>query len=133
MANEEQPTVRRTLQLRFTMPATDTTQFVAMIKAATPFYQMFGKAEVRLLQNVDDPAKFIQEIEYEADQGWELNRQRIASDARMQVYLQTWRTIRWSSQASRARTGARGARIRLGTEVAANTGCLSRPPVPRHL
>ena len=71
MANEEQPTVRRTLQLRFTMPATDTTQFVAMIKAATPFYQMFGKAEVRLLQNVDDPAKFIQEIEYEADPGWE--------------------------------------------------------------
>jgi hypothetical protein len=93
MANDEQPTVRRTLQLRFTMPATDTTQFVAMIKAATPFYQMFGKAEVRLLQNVDDPAKFIQEIEYEADPGWELNRQRIASDARMQVYLQTWRTM----------------------------------------
>ncbi len=93
MANEEQPTVRRTLQLRFTMPATDTTQFAAMIKAAAPFYQIFGKAEVRLLQNVDDPAKFIQEIEYEADPGWELNRQRIASDARMQVYLQTWRTM----------------------------------------
>ena len=25
--------------------------------------------------------------------GWELNRQRIAGDARMQVYLQTWRTM----------------------------------------
>ncbi len=93
MANDEQPKVRRTLQLRFTMPATDTTQLVAMIKAAAPFYQMFGKAEVRLLQNVDDPAKFVQEIEYEADEGWELNRQRLASDARMQTYLQTWRTM----------------------------------------
>ena len=69
MANDEQPKVRRTLQLRFTMPAADSTQFVAMIKAAAPFYQMFGKAEVRLLQNVDDPAKFIQVIEYEADPG----------------------------------------------------------------
>ena len=93
MANDEQPTVRRTLQLRFTMPATDTTQFVAMIKAATPFYQMFGKAEVRLLQNVDDPAKFVQVIEYEADQDWELNRQRIAGDLRMQTFLQTWRVM----------------------------------------
>jgi hypothetical protein len=93
MTDNEQAKVRRVLQLRFTMPTGDSTQLVAMIKAATPFYQMFGKAEVRLLQNVDDPAKFVQEIEYEADQGWELNRQRVASDARMQSYLQTWRTM----------------------------------------
>jgi hypothetical protein len=93
MANDEQSKVRRTLQLRFTMPATDTTQIVAMIKAATPFYQMFGNAQVRLLQNVDDPARFVQEIEYEANEDWELSRQRIASDARMQVYLQTWRAM----------------------------------------
>jgi hypothetical protein len=93
MTNDEQPKVRRTLQLRFTLPTADSGQLAAMIKAAAPFYQIFGKAEVRLLQNVDDPAKFIQEIEYEADQGWELNRQRIAGDARMQTYLQTWRTM----------------------------------------
>ena len=93
MAKEEAVKVRRTLQLRFTLPTADSTQLAAMIKAAAPFYQMFGKAEVRLLQNVDDPAKFIQLIEYEADEAWELNRQRIASDARMQAYLQTWRTM----------------------------------------
>jgi hypothetical protein len=90
---EEEAKVRRTLQLRFTMPTADSGQLVAMIKAAAPFYQMFGKAEVRLLQNVDDPAKFIQIIEYEADEGWELNRQRIAGDLRMQAYLQTWRAM----------------------------------------
>jgi hypothetical protein len=93
MSDEEQPKVRRTLQLRFTLPSADSTQLVAMIKAATPFYQMFGKAEVRLLQNVDDPAKFIQLIEYEAREDWELSRQRIAGDPRMQVYLQTLRTM----------------------------------------
>ena len=90
MTNEE-PRVRRTLQLRFTLPTADSAQLVAMIKAATPFYQMFGKAEVRLLQNVDDQTKFVQEIEYEADEDWELSRQRIASDPRMQAYLQAWR------------------------------------------
>jgi hypothetical protein len=91
--NDEAPKVRRTLQLRFTLPTADSGQFVAMIKAAAPFYQIFGSAQVRLLQNVDDPAKFIQEIEYDAREDWELNRQRLASDMRMQAFLQTWRTM----------------------------------------
>jgi len=85
--------VRRTLQLRFTLPTADSGHLASMIKAAAPFYQMFGNAQVRLLQNVDDPARFVQEIEYEAHEDWEFNRQRIASDARMQAYLQTWRTM----------------------------------------
>ena len=93
MANEEAAEVRRTLQLRFTLRTADSGQLAAMIKAAAPFYQMFGKAEVRLLQNVDDPSKFVQIIDYEAVEDWELSRQRIASDPRMQVYLQTWRTM----------------------------------------
>jgi hypothetical protein len=93
MAKEEAAKVRRTLQLRFTLPSADSGQLAAMIKAAAPFYQMFGKADVRLLQNVDDPAKFVQIIDYEAVEDWELSRQRIASDPRMQVYLQTWRTM----------------------------------------
>jgi hypothetical protein len=89
----EGTTVRRTLQLRFTFPTSDSGQIAAMIKAAAPFYQMFGNAKVRLLQNVDDPSKFVQEIEYEAQEEWELNRQRIAGDVRMQTYLQAWRTM----------------------------------------
>ena len=93
MPKAEAAKVRRTLQLRFTMPSADSAQLVAMIKAAAPFYQMFGKADVRLLQNVDDPAKFVQIIDYEANEDWELSRQRMASDPRMQVYLQTWRSM----------------------------------------
>src|ERR1700674_4924222 len=91
--SDEAAKVRRTLQLKFTLPTADSGQLVAMIKAAAPFYQMFGNAQVRLLQNVDDPAKYIQQIEYEAHGDWELNRQRIASDVRMQAYLQTWRAM----------------------------------------
>ena len=91
--NNDALKVRRTLQLRFTLPSGDSGQLAAMIKAAAPFYQMFGNAEVRLLQNVDDPAKFVQLIEYEANEDWELNRQRVAGDPRMQAYLQTWRTM----------------------------------------
>ena len=93
MANEDAAKVRRTLHLRFTLPSAESGQLIAMIKAAAPFYQMFGNAQVRLLQNVDDPAKLIQEIEYEANEDWELNRQRIAGDVRMQTFLQTWRVM----------------------------------------
>ncbi len=94
MSSSEQAKVRRTLQLRFTLPSADPTQLVAMVKAAAPFFlQVFGDAKVRLLQNVDDPARFVQLIEYEANEGWELSRQRIAGDARIQAYLQTWRTM----------------------------------------
>ena len=51
------------------MPTADSSQLVAMIKAAAPFYQMFGKAEVKLLQNVDDPAKFVQIIDIRGARG----------------------------------------------------------------
>jgi hypothetical protein len=42
---------------------------------------------------VDDPGKFIQVIEYEAPESMEINRQRIASDMRLQTYLQAWRAM----------------------------------------
>lgn len=85
--------VRRTLHLRFTLPAAEPAQILAMVKAATPFYEFFGSREVKLLQNVDDPTKYIQVIEYETDEALEINRQRIASDPRMQGYLQAWRAV----------------------------------------
>jgi uncharacterized protein YbaA (DUF1428 family) len=92
MANESQ-TVRRTLQFRFTMPAADPSQLASMLKTAAPFYEAFGGRRMRLLQNVDDPARFIHEIEYDTHEFIELNRQRVASDPRMQAYLQTWRSL----------------------------------------
>jgi hypothetical protein len=87
------PKPRRTLHFKFTMPNADSAQIAAMIKAMAPFYKMFGETRIRLLQNVDDPAKFIQEIEYDAPEGLEINRQQIASDVRMQTYLQAWRSM----------------------------------------
>jgi hypothetical protein len=92
MANET-ATVRRTLHFKFTLPGANASHLVSMIKAAAPFYEMFGAGRARLLQNVDDPARFIQEIEYDAHEVIELNRQRIASDPRVQAYLATYRSV----------------------------------------
>ena len=92
MSNDE-PKVRRTLHLRFTLPGADPDQLAAMMRASAPFYQAFGNAQLRLLRNADDPAKFIQVIEYETPESFELNRQSIASDMRFQAFLQTWRAM----------------------------------------
>ena len=86
-------TVRRTLQFKFTLPTASSTHLAALMRAAAPFYEAFGGRRVRLLQNVDDPARFMHEIEYETHEVIELNRQRVASDPRVQAYLQTWRTL----------------------------------------
>src|SRR5262245_29454916 len=84
--------VRRTLQFKFTL-AGASDQLIAMMKSTAPLYQMFGDARVRLLQNVDDPSRFVQEIDYETPETMEANRQQIASDPRVQAYLQAWRAM----------------------------------------
>jgi uncharacterized protein YbaA (DUF1428 family) len=92
MADDPQP-IRRILQFKFTLPAANSAHFVSLLKAASPFYQAFGSARVRLLQNVDDSARYVHEIEYDTHEVIELNRQRVASDPRVQAYLQAWRAL----------------------------------------
>ncbi len=92
MANGDEK-VRRTLHFKFTMPSADPAQLLTFLKALTPYYEFFGGAKVRFLQNSDDPTRFIQVIEYEAPEAMEANRQRLASDPRVQAYLQAWRAL----------------------------------------
>jgi hypothetical protein len=91
--SSEEPKIWRTLHLRFTMPGADSDQLAGLMRSAAPFYQMFGNAHFRLLRNADDPAKFIQVIEYETPESFELNRQSIVGDMRFQTYLQAWRAM----------------------------------------
>jgi hypothetical protein len=85
--------IKRTLMLRFTAPSADPKQLQALVQAARPFYEFFGGKAVRLLQNVDEPARFTQVIEYETDADNEINRQKLASDPRWQASLQMWRSV----------------------------------------
>jgi uncharacterized protein YbaA (DUF1428 family) len=94
MANESQSqTLRRTLQFKFTLPTANSSHLLSLLKSAAPVYEAFGGRRVRLLQNVDDPSRFIHEIEYDTHEVIELNRQRVASDPRVQAYLMTWRSV----------------------------------------
>jgi hypothetical protein len=89
----DEPTVRRVLHVRFTLPGADPQQLHGMMQAVAPFYQAFGGMRMTLLHNADDPARFVQVIEYETPASFEVNRQQIAGDPRVQAYLQTMRTF----------------------------------------
>jgi hypothetical protein len=86
-------TVRRTLHVKFTLAGGDAQQLSAMMQAAAPFWQAFGGAQMTLLQNADDPARFLQAIEYDTPAALEANRQQVASDPRVQAYLQAVRAL----------------------------------------
>ena len=92
MANDAK-TVRRILHFKIRTPTTGTQQLIPFMKAAIPFYEAFGRTRIRLLHNVDDPTQFLQVVEYEIDEAFEMNRQRIASDPTLRTFLQTWRTL----------------------------------------
>jgi hypothetical protein len=71
----------------------DPRQVLALMKSATPFYRSFGGTSFRFLENVDDPARFLIEIEYEAAAALELNRQKVASDPMVRGFLEGWRQL----------------------------------------
>ena len=68
-------------------------QVLALIRSSAPFYRTLGGAGFRVLQNVDDPAQLLIEIEYAAHTALELNRQKLASDPMVRTFLQGWRAI----------------------------------------
>lgn len=71
----------------------DPSQVLTLIRSASPFYRTLGGTELRVLQNVDDPAQLLIEIEYEAHAALELNRHKAASDPMVRTFLQGWRAI----------------------------------------
>ena len=89
----EEKTVRRILHFKFTLPSADSAQLLTMLKSSKPYSTIFGEVTVRFLQNADDRAKIIQIVEYNAPKSIEANRQSLASDPRVQAYLQVWRTM----------------------------------------
>src|SRR5260370_5880601 len=93
MAQDSEKNVSRVLQLKFTLPTSDPTQFAALIKATAPYYELFGGKQVRLLQNVDNPAQFTQIIDYEIHDSLDTSRQQSAGYPRRQAFLQAWRQM----------------------------------------
>jgi hypothetical protein len=93
MANEPVK-ANRTLQIKIRTPSADSAKMLAtMMKNSAPMYAAFGGARIRLLRNIDDPAQFVQIIDYQADPTFELNRQKLSSDPMARNIVQAWRMM----------------------------------------
>jgi hypothetical protein len=88
-----QKKVRRSLHFKFTLPTADSAQLFAMMKNIPSYQTIFGEVQVRFLQNADNPARVIQIVDYEMPESIESSRQSLASDPRVQAYLQAWRSM----------------------------------------
>jgi len=84
--------IRRVRQIKMRALG-DPQQVLALIRSAAPFYRTLGGAGFRVLQNVDDRAQLLIEIEYAAHAALELNRHKVASDPMVRTFLQGWRAI----------------------------------------
>ena len=84
--------VKRVLQIKMRALG-EPAQVLALIRTSAPFYRALGGGGFRVLQNVDDPAQIVVEIEYEANAAIELNRQKVASNPMVLTFLQGWRSI----------------------------------------
>lgn len=84
--------VTRFLHVKFRAPTADTAQLLPLMKAALPMLEALG-ARVRLMRNADDPAQFVQIIEYRMDPALEASRQKVASDPMLRNYMQAWRAV----------------------------------------
>ena len=84
----------RILHVKIKTPSPDAAKLVAaMMKNAAPMVRAFGDARIRLLRNVDDQTRFLQVVEYQAEQAIEQNRQKLASDPMTQNIVQAWRAL----------------------------------------
>ncbi len=90
--SEPEEDLKRVLQIKMRALG-DPAQVMALINSAGPFYRTMGGASFRVLQNVDDRAQILVEIEYAAHAALELNRHKLASDPMVRTFLQGWRAI----------------------------------------
>ena len=89
---EPEEDLKRVLQIKMRALG-EPKQVLALIRSAAPFYRTLGGTGFRVLQNVDDPAQLLVEIEYAAHAALELNRQKLSSDPMVRTFLQGWRAI----------------------------------------
>lgn len=87
---ETEDSVKRILQIKMRTVG-EPAQVLTLVRSAAPFYRTMGAARFRVLQNVDDPAQIVIEIEYETVAALELNRNKVASDPMVRSFLQGWR------------------------------------------
>lgn len=63
------------------------------LREAAPYYEAPGGIRMRLLQDANNPDKFIEEFEYATSEAFETDNLRVENDPVMRSYLDRWRAL----------------------------------------
>jgi quinol monooxygenase YgiN len=85
--------MRVLLHLRFRVQPGRREEFLAFLRDAVPFYEAPGGIRIGLLQDVADPDRFIEVVEYADEETYQRDQARVGSDPGMRGYLSRWREL----------------------------------------
>jgi hypothetical protein len=66
---------------------------VSFLETAIPFYEQPGGIHVTLLHDIADPDAFIEVIEYDTDESYAADQDRVRRDPEMIRRLKQWHTL----------------------------------------
>lgn len=81
------------LHLRIRVREGGLEDLVGFLRRAVPFYESPGGIRVRLLQSGSDPSRLIEVVEYESEDAYRRDEERVASDPEMGRLLAEWRAL----------------------------------------
>lgn len=87
------PTTGVDLHLRLTVKLGRRDEFLAFLRDAIPYYESPGGIEVSLLQDYDNPHRFIEIIRYRDQAAYVDDQRRVDADPRMRDYIERWRAL----------------------------------------
>ena len=81
------------LHLRIRVKEENRDAFLAFLCKAIPYYESPGGIRVRLIRDRADPERYIEIVEYDSNDKFELDEHRIAHDPQMRALLDRWRAL----------------------------------------
>lgn len=84
---------KRTLHLRFATQTGDHHALGPFLKRALPIYEAPPGIRVRLLRSIEEPACYIEVIEYETLEAFQRDEQRLTDDTTMKSLIEEWRGL----------------------------------------
>jgi len=81
------------LHLRLTVKPGRRDDFLAFLKEAIPYYESPGGIEIKLVQDFDNPHRFVEVVHYRDEAAYFADQHRVDADARMREYIEKWRSF----------------------------------------
>ena len=81
------------LHLRIQVKQECQADFYVFLGEAIPFYERPGGIRVRLLQDVSEPTRYIELVEYADEATYQKDQERVEHDEQMKAYLGRWRNL----------------------------------------